>query len=99
MANVKTWEQTYIEFLVRLSKPINHDLPMGWSIWTIDFFMVILSFVSSLQTYRHSFHGMVADRTRLGKPSTKLTASARLPRPICHNKYSRSDFLSKKKPL
>lgn len=35
MANVKKWEQTYIEFLVRLSKPINHDLPMGWSIWTI----------------------------------------------------------------
>ncbi|MDI9725437.1 hypothetical protein QM272_15070 [Acinetobacter baumannii] len=55
MANVKTWEQTYIEFLVRLSKPINHDLPMGWSIWTIDFFMMIFSFVSSLQTYRHHF--------------------------------------------
>lgn len=32
---VKNWEQTYIEFLVKLSKPINHDLPMGWSIWTI----------------------------------------------------------------
>ena len=30
--NFKFWEQTYIEFLVRLAKPINNDLPNGWSI-------------------------------------------------------------------
>lgn len=30
---VKTWEQTYIEFLVRLSKLIKDNLPMDWSIW------------------------------------------------------------------
>lgn len=32
---MKTWEQTYIEFLVRLSQPIRDDLPVGWSIWMI----------------------------------------------------------------
>ncbi len=26
---LKSWEQTYIEFLVKLSKPIQDDLPVG----------------------------------------------------------------------
>ena len=97
MANVKTWEQTYIEFLVRLSKPINHDLPMGWSIWTIDFFMVILSFVSSLQTYRHSFHGMVADRTGVEIPSKRVQRPAKsCPARSTIESLSDQTFLAKK---
>lgn len=32
---MKTWEQTYIEFLIKLSKPIKDNLPMGWSILMI----------------------------------------------------------------
>lgn len=31
----KSWEQSYIEFLVKLSKPIKDDLPVGWCIWMI----------------------------------------------------------------
>ncbi|ENU42989.1 hypothetical protein F985_03888 [Acinetobacter seifertii] len=32
---MKNWEQTYIEFLVKLSKPIKDDLPVGWCVWMI----------------------------------------------------------------
>lgn len=35
MANYKSWEQTYIEYLVKWSKPVNGDLPNGWSILMI----------------------------------------------------------------
>lgn len=30
--NFKSWEQIYIEFLVQVAKPINNDLPYGWSV-------------------------------------------------------------------
>lgn len=33
--NFKSWEQIYVEFLVGLAKPINNDLPNGWSILLI----------------------------------------------------------------
>lgn len=29
---MKSWEQTYIEHLVKWSKPVNNDLPNGWSV-------------------------------------------------------------------
>ncbi|KXZ63229.1 hypothetical protein AVENLUH5627_03300 [Acinetobacter venetianus] len=34
--NFKSWEQLFIEFLVRQAKPINNDLPNGWSILLIN---------------------------------------------------------------
>lgn len=33
---MKTWEQTYIEFLVKWSKPVNGDLPSGWAVLMIS---------------------------------------------------------------
>ncbi|MCU4710392.1 hypothetical protein ABE366_15435 [Acinetobacter pittii] len=32
---VKTWGKNYIEFLIKLSKPIKDNLPMGWSVLMI----------------------------------------------------------------
>lgn len=31
----KSWELSYIEFLIKLSKPIKDDLPVGWCVWMI----------------------------------------------------------------
>lgn len=35
MKNYKSWEKTYIEYLVKWSKPVNGDLPSGWAVYWI----------------------------------------------------------------
>ncbi|MDC4389688.1 hypothetical protein NQ642_17625 [Acinetobacter baumannii] len=52
--------------------------------------------VSSFQTYRHSFHGMVADRTGGGNTVLENGQLKAAPPDLYHNKYSRLVILDKK---